>query len=54
MNHIQNFLDELKKILGEKAIIDSSEQVAYKTQETGHIVNQPKGLVYPRVSKNGH
>ena len=47
MNHIQNFLDELKTVLGEKAIIDSSEQVAYKTQETGHIVNQPKGLVYP-------
>ncbi len=47
MHQMQKFLGDLKKVLGENAVIDSSEQVAYKTQETCHVTHQPQGLVYP-------
>src|SRR5262245_32601360 len=47
MHQVEFFLNDLKNVLGEKFVIDSSEQIAYKTQETSHVVHQPRALVYP-------
>ena len=44
---IVNFLDELKKLLGEIYVIDSLEQLVVKTRETGHVTHRPRALVYP-------